>query len=255
MSTWMALGRSRWPRWLRGWAGKTRTGIGVGLRLSRWGGLAGRFGDGRVRVATERFVLGVLLPAWLIPGALDWVMHKRTRIEDTSGTRESALHALMMTEVGAPVVLGLLLEITPPVLLTMMANLVAHEATAFWDVRTAYAGGREVRPNEQHIHSFLEVLPFAAVAFLGCLHPEAVRGLFGLRGGARWRLRLKRPGLAPSYLAGIGAAIAALLALPYAEELARCRRAAPRLRLARLGAAEAARIYGPWSGVIEVRRA
>lgn len=48
---------------------------------------------------------------------------------------------------------------------------------------------REVRPVEQHIHSFLEVLPLAAMAFTGCLHSDQVRAT--LRGGVEpddWKL-------------------------------------------------------------------
>lgn len=51
-----------------------------------------------------------------------------------------------------------------------VAALGAHEATAIWDVRAAVDGGRDVRPAEQHIHSFLESLPFMAVSALLCLH-------------------------------------------------------------------------------------
>jgi hypothetical protein len=42
----------------------------------------------------------------------------------------------------------------------------AHSATALYDVTLA-THKREVRPIEQHIHSFLEVLPLAGIAFTG----------------------------------------------------------------------------------------
>ena len=41
-----------------------------------------------VDVATTRFLLYGLLPGWFVPGLADWLMHRRTRIEDTSGTKE-----------------------------------------------------------------------------------------------------------------------------------------------------------------------
>jgi hypothetical protein len=56
----------------------------------------------------------------------------------------------------------------------------AHSATALYDVTLA-THKREVRPIEQHIHSFLEVLPLAGIAFTGCLHADEVRAT--LRGG------------------------------------------------------------------------
>jgi hypothetical protein len=40
-------------------------------------------------------------------------MHRRTRIERTSGLRESAIHALMMTEISVPFLLTLLCEVNP----------------------------------------------------------------------------------------------------------------------------------------------
>jgi hypothetical protein len=179
-----------------------------------------------VRPATERYLLYFLLPAWLVPGLLDHLWHRRTRIEETSGTRESLIHALMMTEVGVPVLLGLVFEVNATVLAMMIGNAVVHEATAIWDVRTALQGGREVRQAEQHTHSLLEMLPVTAASFMVCLHWGQFLALVGL-GGERpdWRLRWKRPRLGAGYLGAILGAIALCVALPYGEELLRCRRA------------------------------
>lgn len=57
--------------------------------------------------ATTRYLLCGLLPGWFVPGLADWMMHRRTRIENTSGTKESLIHALMMTEVGIPIAMTL----------------------------------------------------------------------------------------------------------------------------------------------------
>ena len=89
-----------------------------------------------------------------------------------------------------------------------------HEATAIWDVRSAVEGGREVRPAEQHIHSFLESLPFMAISALLCLHWDQVAGVRpGVRrdrgGAAAWRLRLRRRRLPGGCLAGVLGAVAA----------------------------------------------
>jgi hypothetical protein len=180
-----------------------------------------------VETATVRYLLYGILPAWFVPGLLDWWQHRDTRIEDTAGVRESLIHLLMMAEVGLPITLALLCEINPLVLSIMVATIAAHEATALWDVKTAVDSGREVKPIEQHIHSFLESLPFMGTAAIACLHWKDVRELLhnGDRRGA-WRLRLKRHPLPGGYLAGVAAAITALIALPYGEELRRCVRAA-----------------------------
>ncbi|WP_030231057.1 hypothetical protein [Streptomyces sp. NRRL S-350] len=181
-----------------------------------------------VENASRRFLLYGVLPLWFAPAVGDWVMHRRSRIEDTSGLRESLVHALMMAEAGTPVVLGLVAEVNPLVLATMGAAALAHGATALWDVTIA-TGQREVTPVEQHIHSFLEVLPLTAVAFTACLHWDQVRSL--TRGGdtrRAWRLNPKPHPLPAHYLGGFAAATAAFVALPYAEELLRCARAARR---------------------------
>ncbi|UXX96729.1 diguanylate cyclase [Streptomyces sp. AD2-2] len=178
--------------------------------------------------ATTRYLLYGLLPGWFVPGLADWVMHRRTRIEDTSGTKESLIHALMMTEVGIPIALTLRYEINPLLLSVQLGGAAVHEATALWDVRTAVHSEREVKPIEQHIHSFLESLPFAALTSLMCLHSDQVKSL--LRGGrsdpSAWRLVRRGRPLSRGYLAGIAAGIGACVLLPYGEELLRCRRAA-----------------------------
>jgi hypothetical protein len=178
-----------------------------------------------VENATLRYLMYVLLPAWFVPGVLDWWMHRRTRIEHTAGLRESLIHALMMAEVGAPVAMALLLEINAPVLALMFGSAAVHEATAFWDVRVAVDSDREVRPNEQHIHSFLESLPLTAVSTIACLHADQLRALL-TTAPSGWRLRRKQRPLPAGYLAGVASAIGLFVALPYGEELIRCLRAA-----------------------------
>ncbi|QZY20219.1 hypothetical protein [Streptomyces decoyicus] len=176
--------------------------------------------------ANRRFLMYGVLPLWFVPAVADWIMHRRTRIEETTGARESALHALMMTEAGIPVAMGLLAKVNPLVLSVMGGAAIAHGATALWDVSLA-TDEREVRPVEQHIHSFLEVLPLAAMAFTCCLHADQVRAT--LRGGVKpddWKLLPKENPLSVKYLAGLGLAISACVALPYAEEMTRCLKAA-----------------------------
>src|SRR4051812_35688447 len=119
--------------------------------------------ESTVQRATRRYLMYGLLPAWFVPGIADWVMHRRTRIESTSGTRESLIHSLMMVEVGVPLLGALVLRINRPLFAGMTAAALAHQATAMWDVKVAYDSPREVRPIEQHIHSFLESLPFTAL--------------------------------------------------------------------------------------------
>jgi hypothetical protein len=183
------------------------------------GGEPGDPPDLGTETAVRRYLMYGLLPAWFVPGILDWRLHKRTRIEHTSGLRESLIHALMMTEVGVPLLGALLLQVNRRVLAIMGVAAVVHEATAIWDVRTAYDSTREVAPNEQHVHAFLETLPFTAVAAMACLHWNELRRPSGK---ARPWLRSKSPPVPTGYVAAILGSVGLLVVLPYGEELVRC---------------------------------
>ena len=52
-----------------------------------------------------------------------------------------------------PTLAAIFLKINALIILVMIVCLIAHEATAIWDVHYAYSR-REVRPTEQHVHSF-----------------------------------------------------------------------------------------------------
>jgi hypothetical protein len=60
--------------------------------------------------ALTRYLLYYMMPLWMAAGLLDWYWHKDTDIEHTAGTRESLIHLLMFTEVGVPIILGVVLR-------------------------------------------------------------------------------------------------------------------------------------------------
>lgn len=178
--------------------------------------------DTDIQSTTERYALFVLIPLWVIPGVMDWWWDRRTKIEDTSGLSESLIHSLMMAEVGIPIQLALHFEINPLLLTLMAGALVAHSATAVWDVRLA-VHHREVKTGEQHTHSFLEVLPFMGLAFASCLHGDAARRLLtGQTKAGDWQLKVKKPRLPLTYLVGLAGLIGVGVVLPYANEAWRC---------------------------------
>ena len=179
----------------------------------------------RVDEATRRLLMWFVVPIWIGAGLADWLCHRRSDIEHTAGTRESVIHALMMSEAGVPATLGLLYEVNAGLLAITLAALGMHQATAAWDV--SYADSRrEVTPTEQHVHGLLEQVPVMATAFLTALHWDQARALIGAGGGRRrMRLEPKRQPLSPAYRAGLGGAVAGLVVVPYAEEVVRCRRA------------------------------
>jgi hypothetical protein len=173
--------------------------------------------------ATRRFLLYFVMPVWAGAGLADWWRHRRTSIETTAGTHESAVHALMMAESGIPSTLGLVLEVNAGVLAAVYAALGAHQATAWWDVKYAESR-REVTPNEQHIHGVLENVPLMAASFLTVLHWDQAKALLSL-GDERPRFRPepKRQPLPPRS-AAIVLGTAGLVGAVYAEELWRCAR-------------------------------
>lgn len=175
--------------------------------------------------ALTRYLLYYLIPLWTAAGVLDWYMHKRTDIEHTSGTRESLLHLLMFTEAGVPLIAGLFLEVNAGLLAGMMGAFVLHEATAFWDVSFA-SDRRHVAPNEQHLHSLLEVLPLMALSMASALHGDQVQSMLHMgKRKADWNLRLKNRRVPGGYLVGIAGLISCGVMLPYGNELLRCWRA------------------------------
>jgi hypothetical protein len=47
---------------------------------------------------TRQFLLGFVLPLWLVAGVADWLCHRKADIEHTAGPSESAMHLLMLSE-------------------------------------------------------------------------------------------------------------------------------------------------------------
>jgi hypothetical protein len=110
----------------------------------------------------------------------------------------AALHLLMLGEAAIPVMAGLFLEINPLILGTMIAAFFIHEATAMWDVRYAVTA-REITPLEQHVHSFLEMVPLTALSLISLLHWPQLKTLIGLRREKFEPLRKKAQPLGTAY--------------------------------------------------------
>jgi hypothetical protein len=170
----------------------------------------------RTRKALQFFII----PLWSCAGIADWWCHRASRIEKTTGLKETALHLLMLGEAAVPVMAGLFLEINPLILGTMIAAFFIHEATAMWDVRYAVTG-REVTPLEQHVHSFLEMVPLTAVSLISLLHWPQLKTLIGLRREKFEPLRKKAQPLGTAYALLTLAAMAVFGVLPYLEEAGR----------------------------------
>jgi len=165
-----------------------------------------------------------VVPLWILAGWVDWLCHRRSHIEDTSGTPESALHLLLL-EVGPPLLAVLYLEVDALILGVFCAAFVAHEITAFIDVRYA-APRRRIGVVEQFAHSVLEMAPLMVLLLAASAHWPQWLALWGLGDEpARGSLAASREAPPAAYSVGLVIALVVLGALPYLEELSRSLRA------------------------------
>jgi hypothetical protein len=155
------------------------------------------------------------LPLWLAAGFADWLCHRRTRIEQTSGSRESLMHLLLHAQIAIPLLLALWLEIEAGLLLFMAACVMAHLLTSLADTRLAQPR-RHISPFEQQVHSWMEMLPVFALVVVAVLHADALRE-------PRWLPALRAEPVPGPWPVLIPLALAAGVAL-ILEEYARGRR-------------------------------
>jgi hypothetical protein len=167
-------------------------------------------------------MLRFFVPLWTVAGAMDWYWHRNTDIEHTAGMRESVLHFGMFNEAGVPLLMALFLEINAAVFATMLAAIAVHELNAFIDVRYAL-NRREVKNWEQHTHSFLEVLPFAALSITAITHWGQFRALFS-SGPEKpdFAFRLKKRRLPAGHIVEMAGLILGGVVVPFANEFWRC---------------------------------
>jgi hypothetical protein len=85
-------------------------------------------------------LLYFVMPLWLAAGFADWLCHRRSHIESTTGAKESIMHLIMFAEVGVGLLAGLLLEVNAGVIALIIAVFLLHELTALWDVSYAVKG-------------------------------------------------------------------------------------------------------------------
>jgi len=175
---------------------------------------------------TEELLIGLQLygvfPLWLAAGFADYCCHRVTRIERTTGRAESSLHAIQYLQVVAGIALCLFLEVTSLVLVVVIALALLHLATGYLDI--AYTSGRRyISPPEQHVHSYMELLPLVATAVLAILYWTPLAAIFNGE-AASWIVARRQQALP----LGAGIAVAAGTAaagLAIAEEYFRCVRA------------------------------
>jgi hypothetical protein len=168
---------------------------------------------------TVAILMYFILPLWLAAGFADWLCHRATHIETSTGAKESAIHLLMFAEVGLPLLAAIFLQINAGIILLMFVAFLIHEATALWDVSYAVKA-RNVTPIEQHVHSFLELVPLMAILLVISRHWPQFQALLGFGGEpARLELTAKTEPLPVAYIVTLFALILVFELLPFLEEL------------------------------------
>ncbi|RUX54809.1 diguanylate cyclase, partial [Mesorhizobium sp. M7A.F.Ca.US.014.04.1.1] len=166
---------------------------------------------------TVLILMYFLLPVWLVAGFADWLCHRASHIESTTGAKESLIHLLMFAEVGVPLLAAMFLEVNALVIAVMIVTFFIHEATAMWDVRYATTA-RRVTPIEQHVHSFLEMIPLMGLVSVVSLHWTQFLALFGAGPEtARFDIVWKSQQLPLIYIVCVMAVIVLFELLPYVE--------------------------------------
>ena len=171
--------------------------------------------------ATRYVLMYFIMPLWLLAAFADWLCHRASDIEHTSGPKETLIHIALFTEMAIPILLVMNFEVTALVIAVMILFWALHEATAVYDVFFA-VDHREVTPIEQWVHSYLGVIPLLSLVLVVTLNWSQFLALFGLGvEPARFDLTWKEPQLPVWYHAAVLLGTFLLVALPYGNELAR----------------------------------
>lgn len=156
-------------------------------------------------------VLYSLYLIWLLAGFTDFFLHRRSGLPQTSGVRESILHAVQLAVVGAAVIACLVFTLTFTLVALLAVLAVAHAITGYLDTLSA-DGVRRITPLEQHVHSVLDAMPWI---FLGVFAWTATPG---------WQLILAPA--PPSIWAAVIVPAGLLVGIPWLTEFQDARRAA-----------------------------
>ncbi|MFL0795999.1 MAG: diguanylate cyclase [Cellvibrionaceae bacterium] len=167
-------------------------------------------------------LLYVFLPLWGLAGFVDWLCHRATNIETTSGLFESFLHSLMGIQVAIPIVLCLLFQVNVLILLICILVWISHEVVAHMDVRYA-SPKRHISIWEMHAHSYLASLPLYMLLMIFVINWGVVEKLFRLEWAGQFALeKVQHSHGFDGYLFYYLVFMLVLCVFPYAEENLRC---------------------------------
>jgi hypothetical protein len=167
-------------------------------------------------------ILYGLLPLWGITGFIDWCCHRATKIERTSGLRESLIHSLMGIQLGIPIVLCLVYQVNVLILLICLVAFLCHEFVAHYDV--AYSAPlRRISIWEVHVHNYMATIPLYLLMLIVVLNWETTLKLVHFDWAGEFELRrVATPHGGSQYLRNYLVFMGILCVFPYIEENLRC---------------------------------
>ena len=173
-------------------------------------------------------ILYGLLPLWGITGFIDWCCHRATRVESTSGVKESLIHSLMGVQLAVPILLCLLFEINSLILLICVFMWLLHEVVAHWDVHYA-SPLRRISIWEVHVHNYMATVPLYLLMLIVVINWDVAIKTVSLQWSGEFTFnRLATPHGNDTYLPRYLAFMAVFCVFPYLEENIRCIRYAIR---------------------------
>jgi hypothetical protein len=169
-------------------------------------------------------ILYGLLPLWGVAGFIDWCCHRATKVESTSGLKESLVHSLMGIQLGIPILLCLTFQVNVLVLLVCAVMWITHEIAAHWDVHYA-TPRRHISIWEVHVHNYMATVPLYLFMLVVILNWDvAVKAVtFDWSGQFALHPLSDRPG-GRAYLPRYLIFMTVLCVFPYLEENIRCLR-------------------------------
>jgi len=171
--------------------------------------------------AAQAVLMYFVLSLWLAAGFADYLCHRASSIETTSGGKESLLHLLQFGEMAIPVLAAIFLEINALVMIIMIVCLNLHEATAIGMSATLTAGAKSPPPNST-CTAFWRCFLLWGLLIVATLHWQQFLSLFGLGSEmSDFGVRLKQPPLPWLYVTTILSVVLLFEVLPYLEELFR----------------------------------
>ena len=178
------------------------------------------------RILLINLILYGLLPMWGITGFIDWWCHRVSRIETTSGLKESLTHSLMGIQLGIPIVLGLFFQINVLILLISIVVLLSHAFVAHWDVRYS-TPLRHISAWETHVHAYMATIPLFLLLLIVIINWEVAvkmvtfdwQGEFSFTSTGNLQVT-------SNYRRGYLIFMGVFCVFPYIEENLRCFRAA-----------------------------